>query len=181
MGCSALVALALAVTAPAQAQGPSFCASAAYRQLEFWIGHWEVRLPNGTLAGTDLVERSLDGCVVLEHWTDVRGETGESLFYFHTASNTWKQVWTTRYGIVKEKQSTTPPRPGAMRFVGHAFLPDGRSVPDRTTLYPEADGTVRQVIEQSKDGGQTWTTTFDAIYSRRGSPWRLPQLNRELH
>jgi len=46
---------------------------------------------------------------------------------------------------------------------------DGHPTPDRTTLTPQADGTVRQIIEQSDDGGTSWRATFDAVY-RRSKP-----------
>jgi hypothetical protein len=44
--------------------------------------------------------------------------------------------------------------------------PSGEARLDRTTLAPEHDGSVRQKIEVSSDGGNTWRTTFDASYVR---------------
>jgi hypothetical protein len=46
-------------------------------------------------------------------------------------------------------------------------LRDGRSVTNRITWTPNADGTVRQHWEQSFDAGQTWTTAFDGLYRRK--------------
>jgi hypothetical protein len=40
----------------------------------------------------------------------------------------------------------------------------GKRVLDRTTLTLQADATVRQVIEISKDDGRTWNLKYDAIY-----------------
>jgi hypothetical protein len=37
---------------------------------------------------------------------------------------------------------------------------------DRTTLDPLADGRVRQLIEVSRDDGQTWVVTFEGFYLR---------------
>jgi hypothetical protein len=162
------VACTMAWTLTPRAQTvPARCTADAYQQLDFWIGRWEVRLRDGTLAGHDVVEKSLDGCIVLEHWTDARQSRGESLFYYHPKAKTWKQVWVTPFGAIKEKQLTAAPEAGAVRFSGETYLPDGRAVPDRTTLIRQADGTVRQLIEQSPDGGKTWQPTFDAIYTRR--------------
>jgi hypothetical protein len=148
------------------AQAPR-CDGGPYRALDFWIGSWDVRLNDGTRAGVDVVEKSMDGCVVLEHWTDVRQNTGESFFYYHPAAKVWKQVWVVGTGLVKEKQTVAAPQPRAVRFAGLTLRPDGRSIADRTTLLPQPDGTVRQIIEQSLDDGRTWQTTFDAIYTRR--------------
>ena len=30
------------------------------------------------------------------------------------------------------------------------------------------DGTVRQLFEESKDGGKSWNVIFDGTYTRRG-------------
>ena len=35
------------------------------------------------------------------------------------------------------------------------------------TWYDNADGTVRQHWEQSKDGGKSWTTAFDGLYKKK--------------
>lgn len=43
------------------------------------------------------------------------------------------------------------------------------SVMDRTTLTRQDDGKVRQLNEATADNGQTWRTTFDAIYQRSSS------------
>lgn len=128
--------------------------------LDFWIGKWDVS-QNGQLVGTNTVESTLEGCGILEHWRDVKGGEGTSLFYFNPNESLWKQVWITnqalKLGGIKEKiEDTDYTASGRIRFLGQ----------DRTTLTREADGKVRQLIETPTDGGRTWVTTFDAIYQR---------------
>jgi hypothetical protein len=53
-----------------------------------------------------------------------------------------------------------------VRFVGELPQPGGGTVLDRTTLTPLPDGRIRQVIEQSKDGGKTWHS-WEGVYTRR--------------
>ena len=43
----------------------------------------------------------------------------------------------------------------------------GKSVVDRITWYNNADGTIRQVWDVSEDGGESWNTAFDGLYTRR--------------
>jgi len=132
--------------------------------LDFWIGKWDVS-QNGQLVGTNTVEATLNGCAVLEHWRDVAGGEGSSLFYYDPSADAWKQVWVTdqalRLGGMKEKSEqkdfTSSTR---IRFQGAI---------DRTTLTREADGKVRQLIERSAEGGKTWRTTFDAVYQHSSS------------
>ena len=135
--------------------------AAALAVLDFWLGHWSVRSRDGGHAGTDHVERVLDGWAVLEHWRSVTGEEGKSLFYFDRSAGTWKQVWVIE-GYVKEK-SLVSARPGCVRFEGRAFVDDA-TFPDRTTLTLLPGGEVAQLIEHSLDGGVTWKTSFDAVY-----------------
>jgi hypothetical protein len=50
------VAWTLALAAP--------CDAPAHREFDFWLGEWEVRTPDGKLAGTNRIEREHDGCVL---------------------------------------------------------------------------------------------------------------------
>jgi len=141
----------------------------AYHKLDFWLGHWDVVDPqDGTMGGTNFIEKILDGCALIENWheLDPRGADGKSLFYYQRATHQWKQVWVTAAGPIKEKKLIEEFQDGGVRFQGEIPRPDGSSYLDRTTLTPLPRDRVRQVIEISRDGGRTWETTFDAEYRR---------------
>ena len=172
---TSLTLLVLALQ-PQQPPG-SACAGAEYRALDFWIGRWDVTMSEqapgphrGRTVGTNVIEKTLGGCAVFEHWSDVRGSAGKSLFYYHPAESVWKQVWVTDAGPVKEKRAVPAPSPGSVRFQGEIRRKDGSRTLDRTTLTPLPNGTVRQLIEGSTDNGQTWEVAFDAIYTRSKPP-----------
>ncbi len=152
----------LAQAAPGASQAP-------HHELDFWIGDWEA-FADGRLDGTDRIEKTLNGAAVTEFWRDSNGHDGKSWFYFYRPENRWKQIWVTDTGGVKEKVCIEVLPRGGMRFRGEIPLRDGRKVLDQTTLTPLSDGTVRQAIEQSMDGGKTWVVSYDAIYRRRPSP-----------
>ena len=44
------------------------CTKAEFRQFDFWLGDWEVTLPDGKVAGTNKIESILGGCVLQESW-----------------------------------------------------------------------------------------------------------------
>jgi hypothetical protein len=138
---------------------PAFPPTERLAVLDFWLGRWSVSMRDGEPAGVDLVEPVLDGTVVLEHWQNVGGGEGKSFFYFDAVADTWKQVW--MFGGVATHKQLALAEPGRVRFDGHAG-----TVPARTTLTALGDGSVAQLIEQSSDGGETWETTFDAVYTR---------------
>lgn len=162
-----LVLLFIASSAAAQNNAPPCAQVPAYQQLDFWVGAWTVTDAQGQQVGTNRIEKILDGCAVMEHWTASNGSEGKSLFYYD--GTVWKQVWVTEHataqGGLKEKQLVETLDGGGVRFQGNVPLPGGGTTLDRTTLTPLPDSLVRQVIETSSDGGKTWQTRFDATYT----------------
>ena len=143
-----------------------------YSKLDFWVGEWDVYNAAGQQVGYDRVEKVQNGCGITEYWHDVRGGTGQSLFYVDNETHQWHQIWIT--GSAKEpwgqkhKLLVEELQDGGTRFQG-SYSVSGQQVEDRTTLLPLPDGTVKQVIERSMDGGRTWNTGFSAIYKKRST------------
>lgn len=169
-GLWAVIAVAVTAGAGVRAADVSCEGVQGFDALDFWLGEWTV-LVDGRQVGSNRISKILEGCAVVEEWTDSRGGEGRSLFYYIPAREEWKQVWVTpnatRPGGVKEKTLVERRDDGAVRFLGEIPLPDGGSYLDRTTLTPLEDGRVRQVIETSRDGGESWQTGFDAVYEPR--------------
>jgi hypothetical protein len=141
----------------------------ANHRLDFWLGDWEV-YADGALDGTNHITSILGGCAVQEEWTDSTGFQGRSWFYVDPATGRLKQVWLTsraeQVGGTKEKTELPGGGPRTVQFQGILIGQSGGEIIDRTTLTLQLDGTVRQVIEISKDGERSWTTGYDAIYRR---------------
>jgi hypothetical protein len=167
-GIAAATALIATLASAGPAQAISCEGQAGFDRLDFWVGEWEVFVGDRRV-GSNRIEKILQGCAIMEHWTDIEGGQGKSLFFYTPATDTWKQVWVTETagtpGGVKEKTLVERMPDGGVRFRGTIALADGRSYLDRTTLTPLDDGSVRQHIEISRDG-ETWETTFDARYVR---------------
>ena len=140
-----------------------------FHELDFWLGAWDV-FADQQKVGTNRIEKILEGCAISENWVDVEGHQGKSLFYYQSATQRWKQVWITEQatlpGGLKEKELIERFKDGGVRFQGEIPLADGRVYLDRTTLTPLPNDRVRQVIEVSRDAGQTWRVNFDAEYVR---------------
>ncbi len=141
------------------------CNTPAYRVLDFWVGSWRVVTGDDQRqVGKNSINRILNGCAIIENWQSASGGEGKSLFYYHDVEKTWKQVWVTDTQGLKEKHLIAVADSGAVRFQGEIVLPNGNIVLDRTTLTPLPENQVRQVVEQSADGGETWQVGFDALY-----------------
>jgi len=170
---AAMVACVVIVPArQALAQSPAAppaapCDSARYREFDFWLGRWEVRTPDGKLAGTNRIERLPSGCVLQEHWTGAGGGYGTSLNFFDRATGQWHQLWVDGRGGVLRLSGG---REGsAMVLRGTAPGPGGKAQQQRITWTPMPNGRVRQLWEASADG-ERWQTSFDGTYSPAGAP-----------
>jgi len=137
-----------------------------FHEFDFWVGDWDVHLPNGTPAGTNSITREQHGCVLVEHWESATGGTGMSINYLDQATDEWVQIWNDagggqiniRGGLTGEGMALT----GTIHYVGNGTYSPFRGL---WTLLP--DGRVRQFFEQSNDGGETWTPWFEGFYTRK--------------
>jgi len=144
---------------------PSACAAAEHHQFDFWIGRWDVFTPDGKKAGINVIEAIDDGCVLLERWRGGGGFTGSSLNSWDAATRRWHQHWVDNQGGLLRLAGQWDGR--RMVLAGTELGADGKSVLQRISWTPAADGSVRQLWEQSDDGGATWSVAFDGLYRRQ--------------
>ena len=151
-------ALAGAQTPPAAP--PPACQSAEYRQFDFWVGTWDVFMPNGQKAGENRIEPISAGCALLENWSGRGGFTGKSLNIYDRDDKRWHQTWVdSSGGLLMIAGSLVDKRMVLSSEAGSTW--------QRITWTPNEDGSVRQFWESSVDAGKTWTVAFDGKYVRR--------------
>ena len=90
---SLALALWSSVAVAQQPARPPACTSAEHHQFDFWIGEWNVTLPNGKYAGTNRIEPILTGCVLRETWSGAGGMHGTSYNIYDAAARHWHQTW----------------------------------------------------------------------------------------
>jgi hypothetical protein len=154
---------------PGSAQAPAppaGCTSAESRQLDFWVGRWNVA-PKATpkrKVATSLIEKLYSGCAIRENWMPFSGATGGSLSAFVPEGNSWQQIWVDSSGswvtftggwngdaMVLEGVWPVPGHPQQRTRMSYRLLPDGG---------------VEQSGVTSDDAGKSWQPGFDFIYSR---------------
>src|SRR3712207_1307780 len=89
-----LIALSALIATDVSAQQQSASArpcrdSQEYRQLDFWVGEWEVLGPKGKTVGASSVQLILGDCVVFENWTGAGGYTGKSFNLYDARTRKW--------------------------------------------------------------------------------------------
>ena len=141
------------------------CTAAEYRQFDFWIGDWDVIDRDGSVAGHNRVESIESGCGVQENWTATGGGgTGRSINTFSPGDRQWHQYWLGSGGGILDLAGTFAN--DTLTLTGTSHGPGGARVENRLQFTNNADGTVRQFWQQSRDGGKTWSVAFDGKYVR---------------
>jgi len=159
------LAFASVVSPPcAPAMAAPACEATAHRAFDFWLGEWQVRTPDGKLAGVNRISREYDGCVLHEHYDTDRGYSGESLNMYDAGRKTWHQTWVDTSGTLLVLEGGV--RNGSMILEGQTVGADAQITKHRITWTPNADGSVRQLWESTDAKGQ-WSIAFDGQYRRK--------------
>jgi hypothetical protein len=149
---------------PAQPAPVPGCTAAEHRQFDFWIGNWTVTVQSKP-AGTNRIESSLKGCLLLESWTGAGGGNGTSMNFYDRNTRAWHQTWVGEGGGVLQLRGGLVDGAMIMRS-GALPVPAGGTVVHQITWSTQAEGRVRQHWQSSSDEGKTWTTAFDGIYEK---------------
>ena len=133
--------------------------------FDFWLGRWEVRMPDGTLIGTNNITKRDGGCSIQERWEGAGGSTGTSVSFYLPSREEWRQVWTGSGGTLFDITGTAGA--GSMHMEGTIeYVETNRVVAFRGTWTEGADGRVRQRLEEFDLAAQTWVVWFDGFYRR---------------
>ena len=145
------------------------CTAPEHRQFDFWLGQWQVYGgPDGTThVGDNRIERSDNGCWLVEHWRGASGIDGTSTNAWDAQHRVWRQFWVGADGVVLRLEGGL--QNGAMVMTGELPNPQGGTQLQRITWTPQTDGSVVQHWDTSDDAGTTWATTFRGHYRRGGA------------
>ena len=167
--------------APAPATPPTTskaCASPEHRQLDFWIGDWDVTIRArasldseawAEARGENHIASILSGCVIEETFRAEGPQTpwaGRSVSQRVASDGKWHQTWVDDQGsymtFVGEKVGaemvlTGVPRP----------MPDGVTQQMRMVFFEISQSRLKWRWEGTRDGGHTWVTAMTIDYVRR--------------
>ncbi len=150
---------------------PKPCSEPEQKQLDFWVGEWDLTWPDNSAGrtdhGTNSIRRILDGCIVQENFSgaDAMHLRGQSVSIFDVGAGKWKQTWVDNEG-------------GYLDFVGE--FTDGQMILAREATRPDGTKALQRMVfknitraefdwswEGSKDGGKSWTVIWPIHYKRR--------------
>jgi len=156
-------------TLAADTNKPAPCTAPEHRQLDFWVGDWDVR-PTGTPpvgpAARNTVTLDDNTCVITEHWTAPSGSEGQSFNIFDRSYGVWRQTWVDNVGSQHDYRGSL--QGGNMVLIGDVPTPGVNGlVHTRLTLFHIGPDSVRQFSEFTTDSGKTWQVGYDLMYVRR--------------
>lgn len=139
-------------------------ANPQYRQLDFWVGEWDV-YSGKQKVGESSVQLILKDCVVFENWHGLQGGDGKSFNKYNNVSRQWEQFWVSDSGTTNYFHGSLVN--GAMRYTLEMPGPSGGTLTRHLTFSQLPESKVRQLSERSMDGGKTWTTEYDFVYVKK--------------
>lgn len=169
-----LIVAALSCALGAQqnnAPQPKPCSEPQQKQLDFWVGEWDLTWPgnnpNETAHGTNSIRRILDGCIVEENFSggDAMHLRGKSVSIFDVTAGKWKQTWVDNEGAYLDLVGEF--KDGQMVLSREAARPDGTKASQRMVFKNITPNEFDWSWEGSKDGGKTWTVQWPIHYKRR--------------
>jgi len=133
--------------------------------MDFWIGDWDVfDAEGGTKTAQVRIDKSLDGCALVENYEDSTGLRGQSLSIYDESRKVWHQSWVTNHGqlLLLEGQM----RGGEMTLNGKYRASTGDETLVRGSWKPVEEG-VRETAAKSTDNGTTWKPWFNLLFRPR--------------
>ena len=162
------LSLVAGVAAAQQAPPQYGCSSPESRQLDFWVGEWDLTYKSGNAEGRSRnhITKTLDGCVVLEEFTGPPGTplVGRSHSVFDRATKQWKQTWVDNTGAYLDFSGGM--LPDGRMFFGREAGPEGKRFRQRMVWEDVKADSMRWLWQRSDDQGATWKTTWEIEYRR---------------
>ena len=136
------------------------CTQAPNRELDFWLGHWQV-VENNEVVATSTIEAVSGGCAIRETYRQKDGYHGTSLSFHDPVIGQWRQTWIDSAGSVGEFHGGFSQ--GAMRFEGETHTANGKRVYRKMSLERDGAGILQKSLK-SIDGA-AWAPHYEIRYS----------------
>jgi hypothetical protein len=147
---------------PAVPPVPFNCSDAGahpeFRQLDFWLGDWEVFNGENKISEVH-VGKVLNDCALQENWHGLRGGDGLGVSTYNQKTKEWEYFWVSARGATSHFTGSLLPQ--EMRFRIRQPLPTGGTRMRHWSLIQLPGGKVREFSVGSNDDGATWTTEYD--------------------
>jgi hypothetical protein len=165
--------------APVPAPRSQACQTAEHRQLDFWLGDWDVAIhtrqsptgPMGEAKGRQHVEAVLGGCAVAETFSAAGpgpAWAGRSYSSWQPVAGKWRQTWVDDQGSYLA--FTGGIENGAMTLYGEPREGNGTPFQMRMVFLDVTPTSIRWEWQRSEDRWKSVTVMMRIDYTRAGAP-----------
>ena len=141
------------------------CCTEKYAEFDFWLGDWNVTNPDGSIAGTNSINKLQNNCLIQENWKSANGKvTGTSNNFYNNKTKQWEQIWVDNLGETLHLKGN---RVGNKMILqtDEEINKKGQPFYHRITWTINTDGSVRQYWETITNGKDI-TIAFDGLYKK---------------
>ena len=159
------LSLSTVKTADAQSSREPICATdeSPFRDLDFLLGAWEFFTLDGRMIANQVYSRREKGCLILEDWKTLSGETGTGMNFVDPFTGKWRQVWMSpRFHL---DYSGGLVDTGLFVLEGRMYPNDGSGAASIKGIYTrQQDGSVKKEFLRRSDG--EWQSFFVGVARR---------------
>lgn len=157
-----------------QAPSQRPCDTPQGKQLDFWLGEWELTWPaeqwggtKGELGkGSNSISKILDNCIIQEEFRFPKGNfDGHSVSVYSTKTKKWQQTWVDNQGSYL--LFTGEFKEGKMILQTAPFERNGQTFISRMVFKNIKENFLDWDWQRSGDDGQTWTNIWNIHYERK--------------
>ena len=163
-----LILLVIGITnhSPAYASEP-ICSKnqSPYRDLDFLIGDWEFYTLNGKKIANQTYHKKEKGCLILEEWQTLSGQTGTGMNFFDPGTKKWRQVWMSPSFHIDYSGNLNAS--GDLVLEGRIYPNDGQPSAAVKGIYSRnEDGSVTKDFLKFDEKTKTWQRFFIGVAKR---------------
>jgi hypothetical protein len=153
------------------APAPAPCSGPEARQLDFWLGEWDLSWPalgeSPAGKGTNRITKTLAGCVIEENFSSEgpAGLVGKSISSYDAARKQWHQTWVDDKGSYLDLAGGKTQNGFALSMKRNGS--DGKPVLARMRFLNIAADSFDWRWERSADDGKTWRLQWPIHYARK--------------
>ena len=161
---SILLFLCFSVSVFAQESSCS-CCTTNHNDFDFWIGLWRVITKDGSLAGTNIIQKIQDNCILKENWVSAKGQfTGTSYNFYNGITNQWEQLCIDNQGGNLHLKGNRKENQMILEYE-ESINEKGQSFYNRISWTLNKDDSVRQLWETITNNKDI-TIAFDGLYKK---------------
>lgn len=137
-----------------------------FRELDFWLGSWDVSATEGPRLGSSQVVTRVNDCLIVEDFVTPKGMQSRSYVFYDFATATWHRSYIDENGEYVALSGGLEQGGNSPRIVmtGTDVAPNGEEFDLKVTIAALGPDLVRQIWEVSDDGGATWKPALSLDY-----------------